>query len=261
MTPHVVVDVGNTRIKWGLVGADGRSVTRTASLPEDEAAWGDEIASCSLTRSSTWVVASVRPQRSERLVAWLRSRGDEVVRVEKAAQLPLVVALEMPDYAGIDRLLNAVAARRHLELGRGAVLIGAGTAVTLDWLDEAHAFRGGAIFPGLDLMADALHRHAALLPPVQVTLPVPALPAGNTIAAMQAGLVLAVTGGIREAVRLYAERAATPPRVFFTGGQAPLLARTMGLLDERPRPQPWADFLLWPEQTLVGILDSVGGRS
>ena len=55
----------------------------------------------------------------------------------------------------IDRLLNAVSASRVLPPGRGGVLIDAGSAVTVDWLDEEHVFRGGSIFPGLDLMAEA----------------------------------------------------------------------------------------------------------
>jgi type III pantothenate kinase len=256
MTPHVVVDIGNTRIKWGLVRDDGRSISRTASLTEDPVAWDKEIATWSLPLPATWVLASVRPARSYRLAAWLGARGDRVVRLEKASQLPLVVALEKPDQAGIDRLLNGVAARRHLAPGRGGILISAGTAITVDWLDESHAFCGGSIFPGLDLMAEALHQHTALLPRVQVTLPVPPLPAGNTVAAMQVGIFLAVCGGIREAVQLYAAKAAMSPRVFFTGGQSALLAQAMGLTGAE-HPPPWSDYLLWPEQTLIGILDSI----
>lgn len=259
MIPNVVVDIGNTRIKWGLCSPDGTTILRTASLPEEPAAWEKELAAWPTHDGPRkWVLASVRPQRSQRLAEWLRSRGDAVILLEKAAQLPLAVGLEHPDRAGIDRLLNAVAARKHLPPGRAAVLIDAGSAVTVDWLDAQHVFRGGSIFPGLDLMAEALHNYTALLPRVQVSLPVPPLPAGDTTSAMQVGLFLAVSGGIREAVRRYAEQA--PVRVFFSGGQAPLLAAGMGLLDDRaPRPAPWSDFLLWPEQTLIGILHSVEG--
>lgn len=265
MIPHVAIDIGNTRVKWGLCDPAGRATLRTASLPEDPEAWDRELA---VWRSAppldavrgplTWALASVRPQRAERLIAWLEARGDRVVLLSRAAQLPLLVGLEHPDRAGIDRLLDAVAALLHLPRGRGAILIDAGSAVTVDWLDEDHVFQGGAIFPGLDLMAEALHRYTALLPRVQVSHPVPALPAGATIPAMQVGIYLAVAGGIREAVRVYTERARAKPRVFFTGGQASLLAGAMGLLGEG-RIGPWEDFLLWPEQTLVGILRSVEG--
>jgi type III pantothenate kinase len=150
-------------------------------------------------------------------------------------------------------LLNALAATRRLPQGRGGVLIDAGSAVTVDWLDEEHVYRGGIIFPGLDLMADALHNYTALLPRVSLAWPVPAVPAGATTPAIQAGLFLAVSGGIRECVRLYAEQARVSPRVFFSGGQAPLLAQPMGLA-RSDRPPPWDDYLLWPEQTLEGIL-------
>lgn len=258
MTPHVVVDIGNTRIKWGRVAADGRSIAATVSLGDDPSTWEAALAGWGVTAPLEWVLASVQPARADRLEAWLRDRGHQVRVLTRAAQLPLVVKLPKPDWAGIDRLLNGVAAKEHLEPGRPAVLIDAGSAVTIDWLDETHAFCGGAIAPGLDLTAEALHRYTALLPRVQVTLPIPPLPADATIPAMQVGIFLAVSGGIREAVRLYAASVATAPRVFFSGGQAPLLARAMGLLDApAPLPPPWTGFRLWPEQTLIGILRSV----
>lgn len=258
MTPHVVVDVGNTRIKWGRVAADGRSIAATVALSDDPVAWEAALAHWQMTGPLCWVLASVQPQRAARLEEWLGQRGDHIHLLTRAAQLPLVVKLPKPDHAGIDRLLNGVAAKGQLRPGQPAVLIDAGSAVTIDWLDEEHAFCGGAIAPGLDLTAEALHRYTALLPRVQVTLPIPRLPADGTIAAMQVGIFLAVSGGIREAVRLYAASSTVTPRVFFSGGQAPLLARAMGLVDPpAPPAPPWTDFLLWPEQTLIGILRSV----
>jgi len=249
MRPDIVADVGNTRVKWGLVGDGAPRITKTASLPEDEAAWARQAEEWGVAGPRTWALASVRPARSERLRAWLEARGHHVVALTKAAQLPLKVGLAEPDKAGIDRLLNAVAAARELPDGRGAVLVGAGTAVTADWLDEDHVFRGGSIFPGLDLMAEALHRHAALLPLVTVPSPVPPLPGGATVPAMQVGLFLAVSGGIREAIRLYREQARAAPAVFFTGGQSGILLEGM-----RQMGAETAGFRHWPTQTLEGLL-------
>jgi type III pantothenate kinase len=260
MKSNVVVDIGNTRLKMGLVDPQQSFLLSAESLPDDPIDWQRRLDAWLLWPGYQawkgplqWVVASVNPARTERLRAWVQARGDSFFHLRHAAQLPLQVGLEHPDRAGIDRLLNAVAASTDLPAGRGAVLIDAGSAVTVDWLDEEHVFRGGAIFPGLDLMAETLHRYTALLPRVTVELPIPPLPAGATIQAMQVGIFLAVSGGIREAVRLYAEQAATPPRIFFSGGQAPLLARAMGL-QEGTGPAPWDDWVLWPEQTLMGIL-------
>jgi type III pantothenate kinase len=258
MKPNVVVDIGNTLLKMGLYDPGGLLLS-TESLPDDPQACQRRLDAWMMwhtyqgrTEPLQWVVASVNPGRTERLRAWVEARGDHFFHLRHAAQLPLRVGLEHPDRAGIDRLLDAVAASQDVPPGRGAVLIDAGSAVTVDWLDEEHIFRGGCIFPGLDLMAEALHRYTALLPRVSVELPVPALPAGATIPAMQAGLFLAVSGGIREAVRLYAEQARVAPKVYFTGGQAPLLARAMGL-EEGSAPPPWGDWELWPNMTLLGI--------
>jgi type III pantothenate kinase len=268
MKPHIVVDIGNTRIKWGLVHLQRSLIETTESLADDPEAWQRTI---NLWRSfprwrersgpMQWVVASVNPGRTERLRAWIEGRGDVFFHLEQAAQLPLRIDVDHPDRVGIDRLLNAVAVTRLVPPGRGSVLIDAGSAVTVDWLDERHTYRGGIIFPGLDLMAEALHRYTALLPRVTLALPMPDLPARATIPAMQGGIFLAVIGGIREVVRRYAERATVPPRVYFSGGQAPVLARAMELHDASRREGPWDDYQLWRDQTLVGILHSAEALS
>ncbi|MFM7150557.1 MAG: type III pantothenate kinase [Gemmataceae bacterium] len=264
MTPKVVVDIGNTRIKWGKVARTGHSLEKVDALPPHPDDWEKTLATADWKDTegddhSCWVVASVQPKRADALCAWLTERGQKVSRLEKAAQIPLRVALEHPDRAGIDRLLNAVAARKHLAEGQEAVLVDAGSAITIDWLDGKHVFRGGSILPGLDLMAEALHRYTALLPRVEVRELVTQLPGTSTTSAIQTGLYLSVVGAIREAVSHYAARAEKSLRIFLTGGQSPAIAKAMGLSDPVKREPPWENCLLWPEQTLMGILMSVEG--
>lgn len=231
----MVADVGNTRIKWcacraGLLGS-------MVSLPEDENEW----AKAAPLGALTWVLASVRPERSERLRRWLEQRGDRV-RLLTVTDLPLSMDVEFPARTGIDRLLNAVAAVSRLDSGEAAVVVDAGSAVTVDLVDGCHVFRGGTIFPGIDLMAEALHRYTAFLPRVTVTLPLPPVPARSTIPAIQQGIYRAVVGGIKEIVAVYGVR-----RVFLTGGQAAVLAPAL------------SDYEWWPEMTLMGIHRSAEG--
>jgi type III pantothenate kinase len=263
MSPHVVVDIGNTRIKWGLCAPDDPRIVRTAALPDDPAAWGQSLGEwraqpplADIGGPLTWVLTSVQPARCGHLRDWLEGRGERVVVLSEARQLPLQVAVPIPDHVGIDRLLDAVAALHVLPPSQGAILVDAGSAVTVDWLDEAHVFRGGAIFPGVRMMAEALHHYTALLPSVSVTHPIPELPATATIPAMQAGIFAAVSGGIREAVRQYEERATARPQIFLTGGDAGLLVQALGL--DRPGcgNEPWCRAVYWPHQTLEGILHS-----
>jgi len=242
MTPDMVADVGNTRVKWGVCAPDEPRFDSLFSLPPDPAAWEVERASLG-ARPLRWLIASVQPASSDRLMEWLRGRGDQVTLL-KHADIPVTVNVERPDKVGIDRLLNAAAANQALAEGEPAVIVDAGSAVTVDYLDEAHVFQGGTIFPGLDLMAEALHRYTALLPRVEVKAPMPPLPGKATIPAMQLGILHAVAGGIRSITAGYAAGAKTPPRTFITGGQARTIIEAMG----------WDAGGLWPEMTLMGIL-------
>jgi type III pantothenate kinase len=238
MKADVVVDVGNTRIKWGRCAAAG--VTEVVSLPPaDPAAWRTQLDAWRSAGPWQWVVSGVHPPRRDQLAAWLRQQGEAVHVLEWARQLPLSVALEQPDHVGIDRLLNAVAANRVREAGRPAVLIDAGSAVTIDWLDEQGAFRGGSIYPGVRLMARALHEFTALLPLVELDGAAPDFPGPSTTAAMKAGIYYTVAGGINEVLR---RMAAADPLVYLTGGDAALL---------RPAVDPRA--VLWPAMTLEGV--------
>jgi type III pantothenate kinase len=240
MKPDVVVDVGNSRIKWGRCLAD--HVAATASLAADPGAeWEDQCKNWRIGAAAHWVVSGVDPSRRDALVQWIERRGGRVIRLNYAKQLPLRVALEEPDRVGIDRLLNAVAARHRCPIGRPAIIVDAGSAVTVDWLDEAGAFAGGAIFPGERLMAKALHEHTALLPLVSLDTEIPPFPGTSTVAAMRAGIFFALSGGVRALIeRLCSEESLA--EVFITGGDGPLISKALPI-----------SVISWPEMTLEGI--------
>ena len=239
MNPDFVVDIGNTRIKWGKCSA--AAVEKVVSLPlDDPAAWQTQLQDWHIQEKKTWIVSGVNPKTRTALIDWLGVHGQDVLLLDDPAQLPLRVKLERPDHVGMDRLLNAVAANSRRPQGTTAVLIDAGSAVTVDWLDEEGAFCGGAIFPGLRLMTMALHSYTALLPLITISKPSPALPARSTPEAVEAGVFWTVVGGINKIVERMAGKG--KPLVFLAGGDTGLLAPCM----DRPS-------LLWPEMTLEGI--------
>lgn len=146
MTPDVVVDVGNTRIKWGR--CQNHAVVATASLePDDRAAWQLQRDLWRLDDDALFVVTGVHPERRGRLTEWLRQHGAAVRVVKEAAELPLRVRVDQPDHAGVDRLFDAVAANHRRCPGRGTVVVDAGSAVTVDWIDEQGILREGRFFP------------------------------------------------------------------------------------------------------------------
>jgi type III pantothenate kinase len=142
----------------------------------------------------------------------------------------------------MDRLLNAVAANQRRRQDVPAVIVDAGSAVTVDFVDELGVFAGGAIFPGHRLMVQALHEHTALLPLVEVCGCCEP-PGTDTQAAIKAGVFWTVAGGIATLIRQYEQSLQNGLDVFLTGGDAALFCREIGR----------ADPVLWPDMTLEGL--------
>jgi type III pantothenate kinase len=240
--PHLVVDVGNTRMKWGL--CDATAIVDFAALaPDDPTAWQQQLDAWRLTGPLMCAVCGVHPQRRDQLADWLRQRGDVVRLFNSHRQLPLEVALRQPGKVGIDRLLNAVAVNTRRAEAAPAIIVDAGSAVTVDYVDELGVFCGGAILPGLGLMARALHDYTALLPLIEVDANVK-LPGTSTIQAMKAGIFCTAVGGIGEVIKRLGEHQPKPNemQVFVGGGDGAQLAPHL----RRPAS-------LWPRMTLEGL--------
>jgi type III pantothenate kinase len=233
---RLVADIGNTRIKWGLVHPDG---LRLAALPADNpAASAEQLRSWQITGPSEWAIAGVHPARRDRLGDWLRAGGASVRVITDYRELPLRVDVAAADRVGIDRLLNAVGAIARVPPQTRVIVIDAGSAVTVDLVDESGTFRGGSIFPGLRLMGRALRDFTAQLPLVEEFDP-HELPGRDTASAIRAGVYHAVCGGID---RLVEELAAGRAKVLLAGGDTALAA------DLRCKPE-----VVGPALTLEGI--------
>jgi type III pantothenate kinase len=238
MTVRLVADVGNTRIKWGWLQPDEMRVA--ALPPADPAAWAEQLREWRIERPAAWAVAGVHPARRDQLCSWLTGHNAVVRVIDDYRELPLHIDVDAPERVGIDRLLNAVAACARVPAGTACVIIDAGSAVTVDLVDHARVFRGGAIFPGSRLMAQALHQYTALLPLIE-DFSEHAIPARNTPAAIRAGVYHAVCGGIDRLVEHLTTKHPNA-RILFAGGSTDLAA---GL---RCRPE-----VVGPTLTLEGI--------
>jgi type III pantothenate kinase len=216
MTPDVVVDIGNTRMKWGW--RTPHNPMATASLSGDDPAEWDARVRMVAAGPLAWAVASVHPTRTERFVAWVAARGD-TVRVITHEHVRLAVDVDEPGNVGIDRLLNALAAAARGPENRPVVIIDVGSAVTVDLLDASKVFRGGAILPGPRLMARSLHAYTAKLPDLPIDeVPGADPPGRNTRDAITAGVMAAIMGGCQMLVDEYRAICQSPVTVLMTGG-------------------------------------------
>jgi type III pantothenate kinase len=241
MSTFLVADVGNSRIKWGLCTAD--ELVGIASLPLDSpAAWDEQFARWECSRIAACVVAGVNPDATRRLLEWLTARGEQAVHIVTNKLLPLRVQVDFPEQVGVDRLLNAVAFNHAREENEAGIIVDAGSAVTVDLVDEVGIFRGGAIFPGLRLMAQALRTYTAKLPMVHWDEPPGSMPGPNTSAAIACGIHAAVVGGILRLVDQLTAATSKPPSCWLTGGDGSLLRDFL--------PDSWKH---WSVMTLEGL--------
>jgi type III pantothenate kinase len=246
MKPNIVVDIGNSRIKWGHCAEDG--ICEVASLPpENEESWYQQINSWKLKQPIQWAIAGVHPERVDRFMKWVKERPDKVALVHDRALLPIKIDVSEPGRVGIDRLLNGVAGRSRARPGVPLCIVDAGSAITVDWVDKEGVFRGGAIFPGLQLMAKSLQENTAALPFVEMQTnrsTWPAMPGNSTELAIRSGVFWAAAGGIDALTHWLVIRADTllKSESYITGGDASYL-----------RPVLEHDFKLWPTMTLEGI--------
>jgi type III pantothenate kinase len=243
----VVVDAGNSRIKWGR--CSGGAVVEMATLkPAYGEHWVSQVEAWALKRRCQWVVCGSDPARQKRIVMWLTKQNQHVHVLDSYTRLPIGLNVKQPDKVGLDRLCNAVAVNSRRPTGKAAVVIDAGTAVTVDYVDEAGVFQGGAILPGLLLMVDFLHRHTAALPVIkphelaQLIDPV-ALPGKSTVEAMVLGLWACFRGGVERVARDYLAKAASGAVFYIGGGDGAVFAKDC----------PLGESHYWPEMTLEGI--------
>ncbi len=154
--------------------------------------------------------------------------GQQVRRVERDITIPIGRQVDADAQTGEDRLLNAAAAFDVLK--QACVVVDAGTAITVDLVDGAGTFHGGAIAAGAQLQLDALNNRTHMLP--QIELARPNEPIGpNTIEAMKSGIYYGLRGMVRELVERYAEKLGSFPMVVATGGDGNLLFRDYELID------------------------------
>lgn len=222
MSPLIAVGVGNTTIKLGV--ADVAS-DRWLLMHEWETAEFDlgEAARELPDEPCRWRVASVQRVAEQTLHQWQqtsRPRDDYVALSH--TDLPLQIDVDFPERVGMDRLIAAVAANDRRQNKRPAIIVDAGTAITVDLVDAEGVFQGGVILPGFRLSAKALADGTDLLPNVDSTFrrEPPQVIGKSTTAAIRSGLFWGGVGAIRELVARTAAELHAAPQIFVTGGDA-----------------------------------------
>ena len=221
MSHILVVDVGNSRMKWALVSPLGyvaQGIVQNAeigtlavrdwqNLPRPMRALGVNVAG-----------EAARVRVEGQLTRW---RTPMEWLVATASACGVTNRYSQPSQLGADRWAACIAARLRANeadaVPQPIIVVNAGTAVTIDSVDADGVFRGGLILPNMRLMLRSLAENTAALkvaPGRFVEFPT------NTSDALYTGALHAVCGAI-ELARARISTQGVPVRCYLAGGAAP----------------------------------------
>lgn len=232
MTKQILdIDIGNSRSKWFLHGnlPDSRGVCRNTDL-------------CQTLQSSfrQFDIARVRVAcvAKEELRTRLRECCGDVWKIQPEFAASVAVcagvsnAYTTPGQLGVDRWLAGLAAWSQSQ-GSPCLVVDAGSALTIDTIDDAAVFRGGYIIPGLVMMQQSLVANTGKIDCNTSSdwygcfLETPA----TTAHAVHWGACFAVSAAVEKAVQDFLLRW-PHGRVFVTGGDGKDVASAIGLRDQ-----------------------------
>jgi type III pantothenate kinase len=160
MTKTLCLDFGNTRLKAALF---------EDNLFRYELLLGDDS-----NNTIETLLADVQPQKS--ILSSVISHNPEIEtilarttsfhKLSHLTKLDFTMPVGKPATIGADRLALVAAAVRYFP-GKNNLVIGMGSCITYNFINQSAEFLGGAISPGMEMRFKCMHEHTALLPLVK----------------------------------------------------------------------------------------------
>ena len=241
----LLIDAGNTRIKWALAAAEADAAQMSAGwLQSGAVARADWAQLPGIWRAAGSAVRRVLVSnvagaalRDQLLASFAQLHTDagaapQIEWLVSQAQLGGVRnGYRQPAQLGCDRFASAIGAHA-LFPAEALVVATCGTATTIDAIAPDGHFIGGMILPGLGLMATSLALNTAQLPQVSEVALSAALFADNTEQAIVSGCIAAQVGAIERAVQRH-RQAHAGVRCILAGGAADYLTVHLEVPHER----------------------------
>lgn len=226
----LLVDIGNTRLKWAWL--DGTELRPGGAVLHGELEVL-ERALGAVRPVAVWASNVAGAAAGVALAAWTRERWGLEPRY--VVSTPAVCGVRNgytdPRRLGVDRWLGVIAAHRGMT--GDVCIIDCGTAITIDLVTAAGQHQGGLIAPGPTLMRRALAVDTGVGVAAASIATAPLL-AHDTAAAVQGGTLRTAAGFIEHVVTALRREYAGLSCVL-TGGDAPAL---LPLLSQAYRFEP-----------------------
>jgi type III pantothenate kinase len=234
----LLLDIGNTRLKWGWWDHDlksGGAVVHAGRSPEAVL----DAVNLKLLPTEIWAASVAAPALRAAVGDWAQRCCNVTPRwvASTASACGVRCAYAQPEKLGVDRWLSVIAA--YHRAGGAACVVDAGTALTLDVVDARGQHLGGLIAPGLGTQRQSLRKETQLR--VQEAQDSPTWLASDTDTAVAWGTLHAVIGLIERVLAGIPREQAGLARLL-TGGEAEQLLPHLG-----------AGWILAPHLVLEGL--------
>jgi type III pantothenate kinase len=223
----LLVDIGNTRLKWAV--SEGTQLSPQQAIVRSEVGYDEQAAIMLQSGAPARILLSnVAGSAVEReLTRALRQRTSAPIEFVRstASECGITNAYPQPERLGTDRWMSVIAAH-HLV---GAACIATfGTAMTIDAVTADGRHLGGVIVPGPQLMIDSLLSNtsdlAARSRDGDVT---DALFADNTRGAIHQGAWYACAALVERAYSMSAQQMKAQPTLILSGGAGEQVAKLL----------------------------------
>ncbi|MDO6425651.1 type III pantothenate kinase [Thalassotalea sp. 1_MG-2023] len=220
----LLVDAGNTRIKYATLDAGILSSIHTASVD----GLTQQLSKSAATKTTQCFIASVKKSTIlSNVIAWCKNQNIPVHQLHSAVQFKgLVNSYQKPDTLGVDRWLAMLGAMK-LFPSTSLMVVDAGTATTLDCISQQGKHLGGWIIPGIALQMSTLFDNAEKIHGEPVAINNIAL-GNNTSMAVSQGALMSTLGLIEQGMKLCAKQGLTP-NIILTGGNADYVSQHLAL--------------------------------
>jgi len=226
----LVIDVGNTRLKWAWLTSTGLSDQQAVVHREAKpGVWTAALFESGQTPTRVLVSNVAGPVMAKTLTQLAKKTFE--VEVEFVTATPefqgLVNGYLDPSLLGADRWLALIGA---WTLARSALcVVDAGTAVKVDSVDATGQHLGGLIVPGIHMMRESLmSKTSDIARAAEHSTPsLAGVLANNTIGAVSRGAVFALAGMADRAAEIIEKSTGVKPKLFITGGDAGMITGTM----------------------------------
>lgn len=207
---NLVIDIGNNSSKFFLFQEDtiilrGRRENTSLNFIAEIA---KEYGVKNIIVSS---VVKFKDEEKEKLFA----EHPGTLWFTNAMPLPINILYRTPERLGSDRLAAAIGAIGEAP-GKDILVIDAGSAITIDFVDAEGNFRGGNISPGIKMRLTALHQLTSRLPKVEKDGDTPTL-GYDTETAIRSGVILGICHEIDGYINDFRQKYPNL-LVFLTGG-------------------------------------------